>query len=129
MKPTAISSLLFSIPLITSLYYNQIFHALHFGILIVTSILNNGRIFKNETIHWYAAKCDRLFARILTLTLTYRAFTIISMCSPMYGITAGSCGILAGYIYKNKRTTADHIILHIVGTIGFTFYVIGSTIC
>ena len=69
MKSKAISSLLFMVPLMAACYNGQTMNSLNFAILILTSIVNHGHVFKSDGIRLCALILDRVFASALTLTL------------------------------------------------------------
>ena len=119
-KPLVFSCLLFLIPLFFALNYKMYYLAGAFGLLVVTSIFNHSKLFIP-----LANYIDQVVVQIISVVLSILAFFVIAPREPLLGISAGSCGIAAGLIYKFKNHTGHHVLLHIVGALGFTLYVVG----
>ncbi len=118
----AFSSLLFLIPVYLAYIYNMPALVILFACLTITSILNHGRILRpmSNTI-------DKLLAKTLTIVLTISAFVLLAPHQPLLGISAGCCGILAGIVYKYETQKVQHTLVHVIGAIGFSLYVVGMS--
>jgi hypothetical protein len=110
MKPLAISSLSFLVPAFVALYRDRLCISSCLFVLVATSLANHQ--------FGIAKNVDRFYARTFTLVLTCDAFARGG--GHFY---AGVCGIAAGLMYKFRRNVYHHVLMHVVGAIGFTIYV------
>lgn len=90
------------------------------GLVIATSIANHSHV---SVLQPWAKYVDRAVVQVISATLTISAFT---MAPQLLYVSAGSCGIAAGIIYKFKRHKWDHVLMHVVGAAGFSLYCIAA---
>ena len=103
-----------------ALNYKMYYLACAFGLLVVTSVFYHSKLFIPIVDY-----IDKVVAHTISVVLTILAFFVIAPREPLLGISAGCCGIAAGLIFKFKNNTCHHVLLHIVGALGFTLYVVG----
>lgn len=120
VRPLVLSSLLFCIPMFCAMYFQFFILAGGFATLVVTSLMNHGKICLP------ASKIiDCVVAQTLCVSLSLLAFLWIAPKHPIVGIAAGTCGVLTGIVFFFKQNTLDHIYMHIVGALGCTLFVLG----
>lgn len=116
VKLLAKSSLLFFIPTLTSfLFHKSILHTLAFGTLTATSVITH------QTQHPIVSLLDLAYAKSLS-----SGYLLVAI-RKHYNL-ASFCGIACGIIYLvNRRYKLDivHVLVHIFGAGGFTFYLFG----
>jgi hypothetical protein len=120
MRSLVFSSLLFIIPLCVAVKNKLPILASVFGLLVLTSVVNHAKIYRPISLY-----VDQIVVRTVTSVLMICAFVVVAPYSPWLGISAGLCGVLAGYIYLNKNKMSHHVMLHVVGAVGFTLFVLG----
>ena len=114
MHCLVVSSALFFIPATIAFIKRKVFRACAIFMLSALSITNHSHVF-GVWANWL----DTVYVRTIVTCFTYHGL-IISTPLTYLGCM---CTLMAAYCYWKRRKTTYHVYMHMIGTIGFIFYV------